>query len=134
MVKTRVKINHRQGVVGKIDWVSTGDHGYTGIFETGSDSALIRFSETTFLTDFSGGLLPSMAIKFLTDGEKSQNIVAMPGFNSSSSWDFFHAPMSNRVEAFADNQTHEKATIEKKLAEASKWPFDMGISDVALYN
>lgn len=130
----RNKVNHRQGVVGQIEWISTGDHPYTGIFESGSETAIIRLSETQLLTETSTGLLPSLAIKFLADGKKSANIVAMPSFDASTSWDFFHAPMSNRVTPFSDTQTIQQETIQKKLIEGTSFPFDMGISDVALWN
>ena len=98
----RVKVNHRQGVVGQIEWVSTGDHPYTGMYASGSDTAIIRFSETTLLTPDSPGLLPSLAIKFLVDGTESKNLFGMPSFNSLESWDFFKEPMRSRVEPFSE--------------------------------
>ena len=48
--ETRHKLVHQQGVVGTGKFVIadgiTDTYGYTGIFESGSDSMLIRFSET----------------------------------------------------------------------------------------
>lgn len=55
------------------------------------------------LTEGSTGLLPSLGIKFLADGKKSENIVAMPSFESSTSWDFFHDTFSNRITPFTDD-------------------------------
>ena len=49
------------------------DLGYTGIYETGSDVAIMRLSQVTNLTEVSTGLFPSMAIKFLIDGMESMN-------------------------------------------------------------
>ena len=47
---TRFKLVHQQGVVGTGKFVINEDnlelYGYTGIFKSGSDSMLIRFSET----------------------------------------------------------------------------------------
>ena len=71
--------------------------GYTGIYKTGSEQVILRFSETTFLNDHSPGLLPSMALKFLISEKTSQNLVAMPSFNSSTSWNFFKESMNTRV-------------------------------------
>jgi len=45
--------------------------GYTGIYQTGSEQVILRFSETAFLTDYSPGLTPSMALKFLIDDRES---------------------------------------------------------------
>ena len=63
------------------------------------------------LTEGSTGLLPSLGIKFLADGKKSENIVAMPSFESSTSWDFFHDTFSNRITPFTDDQTIQQETI-----------------------
>lgn len=64
--------------------------------------------------------MPSFAIKFLVDGDRSQNLFAMSSFTGSDSWDFFANPMSNRVKPF-DPKEHpiQVATILKKLIEGS---------------
>ena len=65
----RKKTSHTKGVVGKVKWVAVkNEGGYTGIFKTGTDHAIIRLSETVNQTPDSSGLMPSMAIKFLIDG------------------------------------------------------------------
>ena len=75
---------------------------YSGIYEHGSDHAILRLSETNNLTEESDGLLPSMALKLLIDGRKSENLFGMPNMtgiyeNGETSWDFFHAPYKSRV-------------------------------------
>lgn len=95
------------------------------MYETGSDTAILRISETAMLHELSPGLLPSMAIKFFIDGRESENLLAMPSFESTSSWNFFDAPLKSRVEPFT-NQC-EIRTIEKKLAEGSKSVFSNGV-------
>ena len=53
---------------------------FTGIYEEGTKTAIIRLSEAKLLTSQSEGLLPSFAIKFLIDNHKSENLFAMPNF------------------------------------------------------
>ena len=84
---------------------------YSGIYGEGSNTVILRLSETTNLNEDSNGLMPSLALKFLVDGAKSQNIFAMSSFLSSGSWNFFENPMTNRVEPFRvkDNPIHIEA-------------------------
>ena len=137
--RDRLKIAHRQGVVGQIRWESTGDHSYTGFYETGIKNAIIRFSQTVPLTEESTGLMPSLAIKALRDEAKSENIFGMASFLESDSWDFFNETMKNRVEPLmpadesGDNDQDLLDTIIAKMNEADKWPFSTGIGNFAEY-
>jgi len=95
------KLSHSQGVVAKVSWEPIGNaNGYTGIMGTGSENILMRLSETSMLHEESSGLQPSAAFKFLRDGTFSDNIVAMPSFEGSDSWNFLENPMLTRVDAF----------------------------------
>jgi len=68
----RFKTVHSQGVVAKVQWVPVeNDEGYTGIYETGSDTVVLRLSETANLSAESKGLTPSLALKFLVDNYRS---------------------------------------------------------------
>jgi hypothetical protein len=111
--KRRKKTTHTQGLVAKIEWKpvrdASGNTRFTGLYEEGTSTAIIRLSETKNLTSSSQGLLPSFAIKFLLDGHKSENLFAMPNFTGKyindneeeySSWDFFHGTFKSRVEPF----------------------------------
>ena len=113
MGKTRLKTTHTQGVVAQVAWKPVeNDEKYTGIYETGSESVLLRLSQVSNLTTDSPGLFPSLALKFLRDGEEAENLFAMPNFTGTDSWDFFKHPLRNRVEPF-DEEKHaiEIATI-----------------------
>lgn len=104
---------------------------YSGIYSTGSDNVILRLSETNNLTEFSEGLLPGVALKFLLDGIKSENLLAMPNLTGideegNGSWDFFHRPLKSRVERFTDSC--ELETKEKKMIEANTRPYATGIS------
>jgi len=115
--RMRTKSTHTQGLVAKISWKPvidevTGLTRFSGIYEEGSETAIIRLSEAKNMTHKSEGLTPSFAIKFLLDYEKSENLFGMPNFTGKytnaetgleeSSWDFFHATFKNRVERFTD--------------------------------
>lgn len=98
----RPKIAHTQGLHAKVTWNPVEGNRFTGMYETGSDTAILRISETTMLHELSSGLLPSLAIKFFIDGRESENLLAMPSFESTSSWNFFDAPLKSRVEPFTE--------------------------------
>lgn len=106
---------------------------YTGIYEDGSEDVIMRLSETGMLNDNSTGLKPSVAFKFLRNGISSDNVVAMPSFSGSGSWNFLENPMHSRVEAFEEDSC-EDLTIRKKLVEASPWPFSCGIGHIGRHN
>jgi hypothetical protein len=42
------------------------------------------------LTEESTGLHPSLALKFLVDGKRSDNLFAMTGLKPTDSWDFLN--------------------------------------------
>jgi len=67
---------------------------------TESDTVLVRFSEANNSPKAAGGLLPSVAIKWLRDGTHSTNLLAMPGVKTNGSYNFFDRPMRNRIEPF----------------------------------
>jgi len=127
LTEGRLKTAHTQGLHAKASWVSSGDHEYTGLFDTGSDNVLIRFSETTNLTSESTGLLPALAVKVMVDYKSSVNIVAMPSFWSTGSWNFFEYGFKTRVEPFTKaDEFYEWSTVRLKLAEGSAFPYVCG--------
>ena len=129
------RIDHAQGLVAKVEWepvasdgVSAG--GYSGMYATGSDTVILRLSETENLGSWSTGLTPSLALKFLIDGIWSSNIHASPSYTPSTSWNFFEKPMSTRVEAVTDAAW--LATKGAKMVEGTAHPFSNAISIVAI--
>ena len=91
----------------KVEWIPNGTptYEYTGLYEHGTDLMILRLSETTNLLESSSGLLPSLALKYLIKGKRSQNLFGMPSFQVSDSWDFFAQDFSSRVAPF--DETHE---------------------------
>ena len=66
---TRKKTTHTQGLVAHVEWVPVEGHRYSGIYASGSDTVIMRLSESFNLTEESTGLTPSVAFKFLIDGK-----------------------------------------------------------------
>ena len=120
------KLTHTQGLVAKVKWTPIGDaNGYQGLYATGIENMIMRLSETGMLQEESKGLMPSVAFKILRDGTHSDNIVAMPSFLGSESWNFFEKQMETRVEHFEQNTCPEQ-TIRKKLGQGNRFVFSTG--------
>ena len=133
--KGRKKVQHTQGVVAKVKYVAEPNNGLSGILGSGSDTALLRFSESMYLHEESAGLTPSVAVKFLRDGMKSANILAQPSFKNSGSWNFMKEPFKTRVEMFDPAVDKiEVATIEKKLLGGSNNPYLVAVRESFEYN
>ena len=97
--KNRPKTTHTQGLVAKVSWIPMTDR-YTGMYASQQDDVIIRLSETEMLTELSPGLHPSLALKFLVDGERSSNLFASTGMHPTDSWNFMGTTMKNRLEGF----------------------------------
>lgn len=83
------------------------------------------------MTEDSKGLLPSVALKFLIDGIKAENLFGMPSFHETTSWDFFDTDLKSRVKPF-QKETDQCLidTIQKKLIEATNRPFSTAVSTI----
>uniref|UniRef100_A0A7S3I4L1 Uncharacterized protein n=3 Tax=Choreotrichia TaxID=141411 RepID=A0A7S3I4L1_9SPIT len=132
--RSRPKTTHTQGLVARVAWEPVeNDLGYTAIYESGSDTVILRISEMANLFDGSTGLTPSVGLKFLIDGQESYNIMAMEGFLPTESWNFLDAQLTNRLKPF-DTTTETgfimDQTFRKKLVEASQRPFGLGIGHI----
>ena len=115
------------------------NNGYTGVYADGSNTVVMRLSETNNLYEGASGLTPSVAFKFLIDGHQSENIFAMNSFKQSDSWNFFEKPLKSRLLTKNDfkempaNPTDKiiMDTMFKKMVEASKNPFALSVSNIA---
>jgi hypothetical protein len=98
----RKKLIHTVGSIAKAKFVSTVKHPYTGILQSGCEDVLLRLSVATppditkpTAEGADGNFAPGISIKFLIDGQPSENLVAMFSTNGQSSWNFFkndHTP------------------------------------------
>lgn len=109
------------------------DEGFTGSYASGSDTVILRLSETANLSEETKGLTPSVAIKFIVNEFRSNNIFAMNSFKANEgSWNFFEKKMMNRVPPFTpEDDPIEFATMHKKIIDGSKCPYGTAIAHVA---
>ena len=88
------------------------------------------------LNEESVGLQPSLALKFLIDGRRSDNLLAAVSVKPVEGlWDFFGETMKNRLEPFDQTENGpdwiEVQTVQRKLLEGSNRPFATGVSHLA---
>ncbi len=88
----------------------------------------MRLSERNYLHNYSRGLTPSAAFKFLIDGDQSLNVFAMSSFQENESWNFFEKPIGNRVKPITEEENPiEFQTMLQKILEANVHPFALRI-------
>ena len=105
----------------------------TAIYESGSDTVLMRISETANLFEDSDGLTPSIALKFLIDGQESYNIFGMQALTASGDWNFFDPNLSNRLpplDTSVEAGYITDQTLRKKMVEGNQRPLAVGISHI----
>ena len=91
----RIKIIHANGVAGKISFIPTTDHPFTGLYKTGA-IGMARLSLATPPSDTD--YVPGIAIKFLIPNHPSLNLHAiylLEGQNGN--WNFFANNFSNQI-------------------------------------
>ena len=117
--RTRQKYVHQQGVVTKARFVPTqNNRGYTGIFESGADDVIIRFSETgQQLEHQTKALNPSIALKFLRSGVTSGNTLGMVQFETdiANGWDFWKNDFTTHLPNFKNSENEiEQSTCQRQ--------------------
>lgn len=131
----RDKLVHTDGIVGKVKFRASFNN-YTGIFNEGSDNALLRFSiaheydskdksAKAALKNF----VPSFALKFLIDGNESVDILTLYDRMGTESWNFFD---ETQTTSFIMNITNN--ALIKRLDSFSKvtiWVNSVGINKMA---
>jgi len=115
-------------------------NGCTGIYESGSDTVIMRMSDVNFLYEGAIGHTPSIALKFLIDKKESENIFAQYNLLPGDSHNFFTETISNRIftvgRDFEEGETNDTtdilmSTAVKKMVEGSRRPFALGVSNIA---
>lgn len=128
----RPKINHAQGTVTLVSWEDLGGHGYSGLYDGGSDFGLLRLSEGNFILPETPGLTPSLGIKFLRDGMRSVNHLANVSFDPTDSWNFFENHFHSRIDFFEGDCAEQ--TIQRKFLEVTSTIQSLGLSEFAAFN
>ena len=114
-VNPRQKYVHQQGVVTKGKFVVTKrNRGYTGIFASGADDVIMRFSEAG--QHFEGktkSLNPSIALKFLRSKVTSANTFGMLSFEpeEDGKWDFWREDFRSHLPNFANAHQDEEPSV-----------------------
>ena len=126
--KLRRKYIHSVGVHGKVKFVSTGTHPYTGIFK-GADHGIIRLSSAAEPVVGGQPLAPGMGLKFLRDGEDSANLVAMYSVNGTpDDWNFFSKDFFNHIGSASGAALNALAA---KFATETRYVQEVGLSDMS---
>jgi len=131
-LSTRKKYIHSVGATGKVRFVSSGNHPYTGIFE-GANHGIIRLSSAAKPTaDGKQALAPGMGLKFLRDGVDSANLVSMWSVDAQpGDWNFFSHDFFTHIGSASSAAT---IALGKKFAISTKYIQEIGLSDFAEYN
>ena len=128
---TRHKYIHAVGATGRVKWIPNPKAAgkYRGIFENGSDTAIVRFSAATE-PSAKQNLIPGMGLKILRDGMHSANLVAMNSLdgNPENNWDFFAKDFTNHI-APSYSTSAKIASAFFKYATDNIW--QVGLSDWA---
>jgi len=120
----RQKYIHSVGNVAKVEWVSTDDHPYTGLFR-GAAHGIARLSLAAEPSADEQNTAPGIAVKFLRDGVDSANFVAMFGVDGQDSWNFFANDFTNHIPP----ATGALALLGDKFATATPYIQQVGLSD-----
>ncbi len=108
MPPDRMKAVHWLGTIAKAEFISTGNHPYTGLFQ--GAKMMVRAS----LAVPGSGFTPGIGMKWFVDGKASVNLVAMFSFDGQGkNRSFFEKTLSHRVPPPA-------STFVQKLAFAFK--------------
>ena len=117
----RVKYVHQQGIVTRAKFVPGGmaaERGYSGIFASGSDEVIVRFSDAGQRLDgVSESINPSIALKFLRDGMTSANQFGMVGFDTipTGMWDFWQSDFRTNLPEFKNSSSRDNICVSEAV-------------------
>ncbi|CDW76274.1 UNKNOWN [Stylonychia lemnae] len=139
LIGRRFKFVHSVGSLAKFQYTTTANaEGYTGIFASGCDNGIIRFSTAKeFITSKSSAdqaydnFIPAIAMKFLRSGVHSGNVMGMYGVNGIHSWNFFKEDFSNHIPGSDGILLN---LIGTALQSATPFVQYLGLSDIAKYD
>jgi hypothetical protein len=132
---TRSKLVHSVGAVVAVRYVPVSNpFNYSGIFRSGCDSAIARFSAAATPGTNPDNLTPGIAVKFLRDGVQSGNAFAMYSLLGQPSYNFFKHDLSNHPPDLGDWAPLALKAIKARFSTGSSWPSFLGLSDLARYD
>jgi len=107
---------------------------YSGIFRSGSDSAIIRFSAAAEPKESPESLTPGLSIKFLRDKVPSGNAFAMFNLMGQPSFNFYKHDLSNHPPDLGDWAPLTLKALKVRFSTGSSWPTMLGLSDIARFD
>jgi hypothetical protein len=133
-LEQRPKVIHSVGLMADAQYVSVGNHNYTGIFK-GCDKVLLRLSVAKKPETKPPGVAPGIALKFIRDGVPSANVFAMYSLEGQTSFNLFEHDLTNHV-PMLNPKTAPLALrlLQKAFEKASKWPTFLGSKPMAQYD
>jgi len=94
----RKKIIHTQGVNCQIEMSINSNSPFTGVLSQGTQSGLIRMGSATSLSEpLDGKIFPGFGIKFLRNGVRSADWVALRKTGPGGSYNYFESKFSTHV-------------------------------------
>ena len=112
------KYLHQQGIVTKAQYVPFSQNvearGYTGLFQSGAQDVIIRFSEAgQHLDGITPSVNPSIALKFLRSGITSGNQFGMVAFETEQEgqWNFWENDFQTNLQSFSESDSKENVCI-----------------------
>jgi len=124
---TRSKLIHTQGAVASVKLTNSGEHPFTGVFES-ADTGIVRLSVAAQPDTNVQELAPGMALKFLRDGIDSSSLVAMYSVDGQESWNFFENDFTTHIPAA---QSISLLPLAAKFNTATDYIQAIGVSDWA---
>lgn len=107
-------------------------HNFSGLFRTGADYGLIRYSDVFKPNIEHPKTQAGCALKFFRDGLHSGNTVLMTSFNTVDSFNFFKQPFSSILD-FPKNKCAQ-ATIFPKMATVDRLAMGNSSLDLARHH
>jgi hypothetical protein len=122
------KALHAHGTVAQVEYVSAGDHPYTGLWQ--GATGLVRLSVTG--DPSRRGFAPGLALKMLVDGQDSANFSALYTLNGQGQdYNFFANPLSNIVPVVNEFGPKVMNGIFRRV---TRYPTKLSLQDFGMFD
>lgn len=111
------------------DEAAVKDAGYTGVFKTNQENALIRIGPAG--APKSEGMAPGAALKVFRDGQESVNTFMLYSLRGQKGFNQFEHMLCNHLSDFGDDFGFAERQLVKSFKMASIYPFATGLSQWA---
>ena len=133
----RRKLIHSVGVVAKVAFNVVTKSKYTGLFNSGSQNALLRLSaakdydiKKSSAKQAYNNFAPGFGLKFLVNKKISENLVAMYDPLGQESWNFFKNTFTNNFRVNL-HQDLENKLVSRSFAKVTNWISGVGLLGIS---